>query len=53
MSLYQFQSYLNNIVEIEKMFSGAGDGTEKKEPVPDKELISRARQKGLRVPKHY
>ncbi len=50
MTLYQFQSYLNNIAEIEKMFSGSES---KKEPVPDKELISRARKKGLRVPKHY
>ena len=52
MTLYQFQSYLNNIAEIEKMFSGAGSES-KKEPVPNKELISRARKKGLPVPKHY
>jgi len=53
MSLYQFQNYLGNIAEIEKMFSGAGDESTKKEPVTDKELIERARQKGLPVPKHY
>ena len=53
MTLYQFHSYLKNIAEIEKMFTGAGGESEKKEPVSDKELINRARQKGLRVPKHY
>ena len=37
--------------EIEKIFSG-GKST-KKESLSNKELVKRARQKGLRVPKHY
>lgn len=51
MSMYQFSSYLNNVSEIEKLFSGGE--SKKKESLSNKELVERARQKGLRVPKYY
>lgn len=51
MSIYQFSSYLNDIAELEKMFSGGKPS--KKESISNKELIRRAKQKGLKVPKHY
>jgi len=51
MSPYQFSSYLDEISELEKMFSG-GKPTQKGS-ISNKELINRAKQKGLRVPKYY
>lgn len=51
MSMYQFNSYLNDIAELEKMFSG-GKST-KKESISNKELINRAKKRGFMVPKHY
>ena len=51
MSVYQFSSYLDDITEIEELFSG-GKTTQKKS-VSTEELINRARQKGLKVPKYY
>uniref|UniRef100_A0A6H1ZS83 Uncharacterized protein n=1 Tax=viral metagenome TaxID=1070528 RepID=A0A6H1ZS83_9ZZZZ len=51
MSLYQFSSYMDEISNIEKMFSGGGSTKEK--PISTEELIKGARQKGLKVPKHY
>jgi len=51
MSMYQFHSYLNEIPKVEKIFSGKkSDG---KKPLSGKELVSRAKQKGLRTPKHF
>ena len=51
MSLYQFQSYLGNISEIEKMFSG-GKST-KSIPTSTEDLIRMAESKGLKIPKKY
>jgi len=51
MSVYQFISYMDDIPEIEKMFSGGK--TTQRESISNKELVRRAKQKGLRVPKHY
>lgn len=51
MSMYQFSLYLNDIPEIEKMFSG-GESSKKK-PVSNKELIGRAKKRGFMTPKHY
>lgn len=51
MSLYQFGSYLGEIPEVEKMFSG---GKPKKEESTDiEDLISMAKSKGIRIPKKY
>jgi len=51
MSPYQFSSYLDDIPELEKMFSG-GKSTQG-ESISTKELIRRAKQKGLKIPKYY
>lgn len=51
MSVYQFTSYLDDIPEIEKIFSGS-KSTKGKSMSPE-ELIKRAKQKGLKTPKYY
>ena len=59
MSMYQFNSYLNDIPEIEKMFyGGKSDGkpdnkSSKQKLLSNKELVVRARNKGFMAPKHY
>ena len=50
LSVYQFYDALYKIVELEKMFRGE---TEKAEPLTNKELINRAKEKGLAVPSKY
>jgi len=51
MSSYQFNSYMYDISEIERMFSGSESS--KKGSISNKELIRRAKQKGLKTPKHF
>jgi len=51
MSLYQFSSYLNDIPEIEKIFSG-GEPTQG-ESTNTEDLINMARKKGIKTPKEY
>ena len=51
MSLYQFNSYLDEIPEIEKIFSGSK--TSKKETITTEELIKMAEQKGIKTPKKF
>jgi len=51
MSPYQFSSYLDEIPEIEKMFSG-GEST-RKESISTEDLIKMAKKKGIRTPKKY
>ena len=52
MSLFQFQSYLDNIPEIERLFRGKEEG-EKVEEESDELLIARAKALGLKIPKKY
>ena len=51
MSIYQFQSYLNNIPEIEKMFSGSE--STKSVSTNTEDLIRMAEKKGIKIPKKY
>ena len=51
MSLYQFSSYLDEISELEKMFSG---GKPKKGESTDiEDLIDMAKKKGIKIPKKF
>lgn len=51
MSLYQFSSYLEEIPEIEKMFSGSESS--KNESISTEDLIKTAQKKGLKTPTKY
>jgi len=51
MSIYQFNSYLSDISELEKMFSG-GESTQGKS-INTEDLINMARKKGIKTPKKY
>jgi len=53
MSVYQFGSYLGEIAEIEKIFSGGEDNEEKKPEKSNAELVERARKKGFITPLKY
>ncbi len=49
--MYQFGSYLDEIPEIEKIFSG---GKPKQgESISTEDLIKTAKKKGLKTPKKY
>lgn len=51
MSLYQFSSYLDEIPEIEKIFSG---GKPKQgESTSTEDLINMAKKKGVKIPTKY
>jgi len=51
MSLYQFSSYLDEISELEKMFSGGG--SKQKNTTTTEDLINMAKKKGIKTPKKY
>ena len=51
MSLYQFQSYLDNIAEIEKIFSG-GKGKQK-DIATTEDLMRMAKKKGIKTPTKF
>ena len=51
MSLYQFNSYLEEIPELEKMFSGSG--SKQKDTTTTEDLINMAKKKGIKTPKRY
>ena len=54
MTIYQFQNYLNNIGEIEKMKSGdKSNKTDPIDPVSNEDLVNRAKKLGLKVPRYY
>jgi len=52
MSIYQFNSYLGEIVEVEKMLSGnSGKGKSNTESTED--LMKRAKKAGIKIPTKY
>lgn len=51
MSLYQFGSYLGEIPEVEKMFSGGKP--EQRESTDIEDLINMAEKKGIKIPTKY
>ena len=51
-SIYQFNSYLGEIPEIEKMLSGGG-GKGKADKTTTEELMKMANKKGIKTPKNY
>uniref|UniRef100_A0A6M3XK73 Uncharacterized protein n=1 Tax=viral metagenome TaxID=1070528 RepID=A0A6M3XK73_9ZZZZ len=51
MSLYQFSSYLDEIPELEKMFSGGK--SKQKDTTTTEDLINMAKKKGIKTPKKY
>jgi len=50
LSVYQFHKYMGNIAELEKMVRGEQKEDKK---YSNKELVERARKRGLRVPKRW
>jgi len=52
MSLYQFNSYLGEIVEVEKMLSG-GSGKGKGSVESTEDLMKMANKKGIKTPTKY
>jgi len=54
MSLYQFTSYLGEIIEVEKMLSGGGGkGKGKTDKTTTEELIKGAKKLGIKTPTKY
>ena len=51
MSFYQFSSYLDEIPELEKMFSGSKP--KQGESTSTDDLIDMAKNKGIKTPKKY
>ena len=51
MSLYQFQSYLDNIAEVETMFSG-GKGKQK-DTTTTEDLMRMAKKNGIKTPAKF
>ena len=52
MSLYQFSSYLGEIIEVEKMLSGSG-GKGKTDKTTTEELMKMAEKVGIKTPSKY
>jgi len=53
MSLYQFNSYLGEIVEVEKMLSGSGEKGKQKDKTTTEELMKQAEKVGIKTPSKY
>jgi hypothetical protein len=53
MSIYQFNSYLGEIAEVEKMFSGGEAKPEGKDTTTTEELMKRAKKAGIKTPTNY
>jgi len=54
MSIYQFNSYLGEIVEVEKMLSGSGEkGKGKTDKTTTEELMKMAEKVGIKTPSKY
>jgi len=55
LSLYQFYSYLYEIPNVEKIFTGNSKDNKKSKmsKLTNKELIEKSRKLGLKVPKDY
>jgi len=51
MSLYQFNSYLEEIPELEKMFSGGK--SKQKDTTTTEDLIDMAKKKGVKTPTNF
>ena len=52
MSIYQFNSYMGEIVEVEKMLSGGG-GKGKGNTESTEDLMKRAKKAGIKTPGNY
>ena len=54
MSIYQFNSYMGEIVEVEKMLSGSGEKEKgKTDTTTTEELIKGAKKLGIKTPTNY
>ena len=53
MSLYQFNYYLGEIVEVEKMLSGSGEKGKQKDKTTTEELMKQAEKVGIKTPSKY
>ena len=53
MSIYQFNSYLGEIVEVEKMLSGSGEKGKQKDKTTTEELMKQAEKVGIKTPSKY
>ena len=49
MTIYQFNSYMNNITEVEKMLSGG----KQKDTTTTEDLMKAAQKKGIKTPTKY
>ena len=52
LSLYQWTSYMDEIIETQKMLSGSG-GKGKADKTTTEELMKMANKKGIKTPKNY
>ena len=52
LSLYQWTSYMDEIIEVEKMLSGGG-GKGKADKTTTEELMKMAEKKGIKTPTKY
>jgi hypothetical protein len=52
LSLYQWTSYMDEIIGVEKMLSGSG-GKEKTDKTTTEDLMKMAEKKGIKTPKNY
>ena len=53
LSLYQWTSYMDEIVEVEKMLSGGSSGKGKSSVESTEDLMKMANKKGIKTPKNY
>jgi len=53
MSIYQFNSYLGEIPEVEKMLSGSGGKEKQKDTTTTEDLMKMANKKGIKTPTKY
>jgi len=51
MSLYQFNSYMSDIPEIEKIFSGGQ--SKQKDTTTTEDLMKMAKKRGIKTPKKF
>jgi len=52
LSLYQWTSYMDEIIETQKMLSGSG-GKGKTDKTTTEDLMKMANKKGIKTPKNY
>ena len=53
LSLYQWTSYMDEIIEVEKMLSGGGGKGKQKDTTTTEDLMKMANKKGIKTPTKY